>query len=30
MRHEIFITQHVAALLARQEFILKLARSLMM
>ncbi|ORY88403.1 hypothetical protein BCR35DRAFT_301518 [Leucosporidium creatinivorum] len=30
MRQEIFITQHVAALLARQEFILKLARSFMM
>ena len=30
MRQEIFITQHVAAILSRQEFILKLARSFMM
>lgn len=30
MRQEVFITQHVAAILSRQEFILKLARSFMM
>lgn len=30
MRQEVFITQHVAAILARQEFIMKMARSFMM
>lgn len=30
MRHEVFIVQHVATIIARQDFILKMARSFMM
>jgi hypothetical protein len=29
-KHEVFIIRHVAAMITRQQFILKLARSLMM